>query len=49
MSWVKKTLGEICTIQKGKIGIKKATPGKYPLVVTAEERLSPALHPSISD
>ena len=40
MSWVKKTLGVLCTIQKGKIGIKKATPGEYPLVVTAEERLS---------
>ena len=40
MSWVKKTLGELCTIQKGKIGIKKATPGEFPLVVTAEERLS---------
>jgi type I restriction enzyme S subunit len=40
MSWVKKTLDEICTIQKGKIGIKKATPGEFPLVVTAEERLS---------
>jgi type I restriction enzyme S subunit len=40
MSWVKKTLGDICTIQKGKIGIKKATPGEFPLVVTAEERLS---------
>lgn len=40
MSWAKKTLGDICTIQKGKIGIKKATPGEFPLVVTAEERLS---------
>lgn len=40
MSWVKKTLGELCTIQKGKIGIKKATPGVFPLVVTAEKRLS---------
>ncbi|WP_317197448.1 restriction endonuclease subunit S [Lutimonas saemankumensis] len=37
---MKKTLGELCTIQKGKIGIKKATPGEFPLVVTAEERLS---------
>lgn len=33
-------LGEICTIIKGLTGIKKATPGEYPLVVTAEERLS---------
>lgn len=40
MSWKKRALGELCTLQKGKIGIKKATPGKYPLVVTAEERLS---------
>ncbi|AGA76670.1 restriction endonuclease subunit S [Echinicola vietnamensis] len=40
MSWTKKTLGELCNIQKGKIGIQKAVPGKYPLVVTAEERLS---------
>ncbi|MEQ9306905.1 MAG: restriction endonuclease subunit S [Marinoscillum sp.] len=40
MSWEKKTLGELCHIEKGKIGIKKATPGEYPLVVTAEERLS---------
>jgi type I restriction enzyme S subunit len=40
MSWVKKTLSELCLIEKGKIGIKKATPGEYPMVVTAEERLS---------
>lgn len=33
-------LGEICTIIKGLTGIKKAKPGEYPLVVTAEERLS---------
>lgn len=31
-------LKDICKIEKGKIGISKATPGKYPLVVTAEER-----------
>lgn len=40
MSWVKKTIGELCQIEKGKIGIKKAIPGEFPLVVTAEERLS---------
>jgi type I restriction enzyme S subunit len=40
MSWVKKTIGELCIIEKGKIGIQKATPGEFPLVVTAEERLS---------
>ena len=34
------TLGEICTIIKGSTGIKKAIAGDYPLVVTAEERLS---------
>jgi type I restriction enzyme S subunit len=40
MSIVKKTLGELCIIEKGKIGIQKAIPGEFPLVVTAEERLS---------
>lgn len=40
MSWEKKTIGELCQIEKGKIGIQKATPGEFPLVVTAEERLS---------
>ncbi|PIQ48702.1 MAG: hypothetical protein COW03_08785 [Cytophagales bacterium CG12_big_fil_rev_8_21_14_0_65_40_12] len=40
MSWVKKTIGELCIIEKGKIGIQKATAGEFPLVVTAEERLS---------
>jgi type I restriction enzyme S subunit len=33
-------LSELCIIEKGKIGITKAIPGEYPLVVTAEERLS---------
>lgn len=33
-------LGEVCTIIKGSTGIKKAIAGDYPLVVTAEERLS---------
>jgi len=40
MSWKKVKLGEICTIEKGAIGIQKATPGEYPLVVTGEERKS---------
>jgi len=33
-------LGEICMIEKGAIGIQKAIPGDYPLVVTSEERKS---------
>lgn len=32
-------LGAICNIEKGKTPIQKATPGKFPLVVTADERL----------
>jgi type I restriction enzyme, S subunit len=40
MSWEKVKLGEICKIEKGAIGIQKAIPGKYPLVVTADERKS---------
>jgi len=40
MSWEKRTLGDLCQIEKGKIGIQKATPGEFPLVVTAEERLT---------
>lgn len=40
MIWKTKTLGDLCHIEKGKIGIQKATPGEFPLVVTAEERLS---------
>jgi type I restriction enzyme S subunit len=40
MRWGKKAIGELCLIEKGKIGIQKAVPGVYPLVVTAEERLS---------
>jgi len=40
MSIPKKKLGELCMIEKGKVGIQKAIPGEYPLVVTAEERLS---------
>jgi type I restriction enzyme S subunit len=33
-------LGELCTIEKGTTGINRAIPGKYPLVVTSEERKS---------
>lgn len=33
-------LGEICNIEKGKIGIQQAVDGIYPLVVTGENRLS---------
>ena len=38
MSWGKVTLGEVCRIEKGNIGIMKATQGDYPLVVLGEER-----------
>lgn len=37
---VYKKLGEICSIEKGTTPIQKAIPGKYPLVVTADNRLS---------
>jgi type I restriction enzyme S subunit len=40
MSWKKVKLGDICIIEKGAIGIQKAIPGEYPLVVTSEERKS---------
>lgn len=40
MSWRTIKLGEICKIEKGAIGIQKAVPGEYPLVVTGEERKS---------
>lgn len=40
MSWEKVKLGDLCTIEKGKTGIQKAIPGKYPLVVTAQDRKS---------
>lgn len=33
-------LGEVCRIEKGAIGIQKAIPGAYPMVVTGEERKS---------
>jgi len=35
-----KSLKEICILEKGKTGIQKSKPGIYPLVVTAEDRLS---------
>nr|ELR5059342.1 restriction endonuclease subunit S [Providencia rettgeri]ELR5088786.1 restriction endonuclease subunit S [Providencia rettgeri] len=34
------SIGECCDIKKGVTPIKKATPGKYPLVATTEERQS---------
>lgn len=40
MSWRKVKLGDVCTIEKGKIGIMKAVPGDFPLVVLGEERRS---------
>jgi type I restriction enzyme S subunit len=40
MNWEIKTIGELCHIEKGKIGITKAIPGEFPLVVTSEERKS---------
>ena len=33
-------LGDICRVEKGQIGITKATPGGYPLVTTGEARKS---------
>ena len=36
--WKKVKIGDICKIVKGTTGIANAEPGKYPLVVTAEER-----------
>jgi hypothetical protein len=40
MSWKSYKLGDLCTIEKGNIGITKAIPGDYPLVVLGEERRS---------
>jgi type I restriction enzyme S subunit len=34
------TIGEVCNVTKGNIGITKAIPGDYPLVTTGAERLS---------
>ena len=36
--WKKVKIGDVCKIVKGTTGIASAEPGKYPLVVTAEER-----------
>ncbi|MBO7127880.1 restriction endonuclease subunit S [bacterium] len=36
--WKKVKIGDVCRIEKGTTGIASAEPGKYPLVVTAEER-----------
>lgn len=38
--WVKYTLGELCDLTKGRTPTQKASPGRYPLVVTAEGRAS---------
>ncbi len=38
MSWDVRTIGEVCTLEKGNIGITKAIDGEYPLVVLGEER-----------
>lgn len=40
MSCRKVMLGEVCSIKKGSIGILKAIPGEFPMVVTSEERKS---------
>ncbi len=40
MAWETAKLGEVCTIEKGNIGIMKAVPGEFPLVVLGEERRS---------
>ncbi|MHC4394156.1 MAG: restriction endonuclease subunit S [Planctomycetota bacterium] len=37
---VKVAIGEMCEVIKGGIGIKKAIPGKYPLVTTGTKQLS---------
>ncbi len=37
-------LGELATISKGKVGIKKAVPGNYPLVTLSQYRLSHTHH-----
>ncbi len=40
MTWRTVKLGDICTNEKGNIGIMKAVPGEFPLVVLGEERRS---------
>jgi len=39
-NWPTRTLSDLFDIQKGKIGIKAATPGEYPLVTTGEAHQS---------
>ena len=36
--WQKVKIGDVCTITKGAIGIKKAVAGEYPMVTLAEKR-----------
>lgn len=38
MSWEIRSIGDVCTLEKGNIGITKAIDGEYPLVVLGEER-----------
>jgi len=38
--WPKVKMGELFHLEKGKIGIKAATPGAFPLVTTGEQHLS---------
>ncbi|MEH2056306.1 MAG: restriction endonuclease subunit S [Nostoc sp.] len=40
----KKTIGELCDIQKGETGIVSAIPGEYPLVTTGKERKTSATY-----
>jgi len=40
MSFITAKIGDICRIEKGKTGIQKAIAGRYPLVVTGEDRKS---------
>jgi type I restriction enzyme S subunit len=40
MKWDKVKLGHVCRIEKGNIGITKAMPGEYPLIVLGEQRKS---------
>jgi len=39
-SWKKIALESLCVFEKGKTGLAKAAPGKYPLVATSRERKS---------
>ncbi len=38
--WREVTLGELCTLTKGTTPTQKATPGPYPLIVTAQQPLT---------